>query len=311
VLDEAHKYLVNSDSARLTQSVSNIIRLQRHLATRVIIATQEPTVIPVTILDLASIIICHRFSSPAWCAHLARHVSTGNESASWYHQVMSLATGDALVFSPAAVITADEHGVVLLGRDHLKMRVRPRLTLDGGASLLAVGRSLPTLPSIPPLSLPTPPTLESYIPAHTETHLEYTSTAPSQAAAHLPVTATPFASPSAGLAPFATSAIQITAPARRTVPARLKHLVGWLQRNKAADTAVKLGDAASGLYWVGKKDVVYAGMKGRQWWTYMLDEAVENGLIEVINKDVSKKELKARGEEKMIRLLERGPLVYV
>ncbi|KAJ7675529.1 hypothetical protein B0H17DRAFT_839004, partial [Mycena rosella] len=146
VLDEAHKYLVNSDSARLTQSVSNIIRLQRHLATRVIIATQEPTVIPATILDLASVIICHRFSSPAWCAHLARHVSAGSESAGWYEQVMLLSAGDALVFSPAAAITADERGgVVLLGRNHLKLRVRPRLTFDGGVSLLAVGRSLPVL----------------------------------------------------------------------------------------------------------------------------------------------------------------------
>ncbi|KAJ7915993.1 hypothetical protein B0H13DRAFT_2451763, partial [Mycena leptocephala] len=120
-------------------SYPNVIRLQRHLATRVIIATQEPTVIPPTILDLASIIICHQFSSPAWCTHLARHVSGGSESMFWYQQVMLLATGDALVFSPAAVITADERGgVVLLGKDHLALWVRPRLTLDGGASLLAV-----------------------------------------------------------------------------------------------------------------------------------------------------------------------------
>ncbi|KAJ7463035.1 hypothetical protein FB451DRAFT_1495209, partial [Mycena latifolia] len=139
VLDEAHKYLVNSDSTRLTQSLSNVIRLQRHLATRVIIATQEPTVIPPTILDLASIIICHRFSSPAWCTHLAHHVSTGAQYTDWYQQVMSLATGDALVFSPAAVTAADERGgVVLMGREHLKLRLRPRLTLDGGASRLAV-----------------------------------------------------------------------------------------------------------------------------------------------------------------------------
>lgn len=40
VLDEAHKYLINSDTARLTQSISTIIRMQRHLATRIIIATQ-------------------------------------------------------------------------------------------------------------------------------------------------------------------------------------------------------------------------------------------------------------------------------
>ncbi|KAJ7255110.1 hypothetical protein B0H12DRAFT_1323296 [Mycena haematopus] len=137
VLDEAHKYLVNSESARLTQSVSNIIRLQRHLGTRVIIATQEPTVIPPTILDLTSTIICHRFSSPAWCTHLARHVSAGSGTTGWFQQVMSLATGHALVFSPAAMITADERGGVILGRGHLELKVRPRLTLDGGASLLA------------------------------------------------------------------------------------------------------------------------------------------------------------------------------
>ncbi|KAF8144663.1 hypothetical protein K438DRAFT_1500501, partial [Mycena galopus ATCC 62051] len=174
VLDEAHKYLVNSDSARLTQSVSDIIRLQRHLGTRVIIATQEPTIIPPTILDLASIIICHRFSSPAWCAHLARHVSAGSESASWYQEVMLLATGDALVFSPAALITADSDdrgGAGLLGRDHLTLRVRPRLTLDGGASLLAVGHSLPVHAvgaAASPLSLPTPPISESNLPTQGE-----------------------------------------------------------------------------------------------------------------------------------------------
>ncbi|KAJ6577847.1 hypothetical protein B0H19DRAFT_1253149 [Mycena capillaripes] len=169
VLDEAHKYLVNNDSARLAQSISNIIRLQRHLATRVIIATQEPTIIPATILDLASIIICHRFSSPAWCTHLARHVSASSESADWYRQVMLLGTGEALVFSPAAVIAADEHGgVVHLGGEHIKLRVRPRLTLDGGASLLAVSRSLPVFASgstASSLSLPTPPTPKSDLPA--------------------------------------------------------------------------------------------------------------------------------------------------
>ena len=52
---------------------------------------------------------------------------------------MSLAAGDALVFSAAALITADGRGTVgLLGREHMKLTVRPRLTLDGGASLLAM-----------------------------------------------------------------------------------------------------------------------------------------------------------------------------
>ena len=44
-LDEAHKFLTNTDSASAFQeSLLSVIRLQRHLATRVIIATQEPTV---------------------------------------------------------------------------------------------------------------------------------------------------------------------------------------------------------------------------------------------------------------------------
>ncbi|KAJ7080294.1 hypothetical protein C8R44DRAFT_70625 [Mycena epipterygia] len=312
VLDEAHKYLVNSDSARLTQSVSNIIRLQRHLATRVIIATQEPTVIPPTILDLASIIICHRFSSPAWCAHLARHVSAGSESEGWYQQVMLLATGDALVFSPAAVITDERGEVVFLGRDHLKLRVRPRLTLDGGASLLAVGRSSPVLAggsTASPLSLPTPPTSDSYL--QWETRFEDTSTAPSVAAPKLnPIVASstlfaplsaPATSATAGRvpAPSAPAVVKSTVSARRAVPARFKHLVDWLLRKGGADKSLKIGDAHSALHCVMSRMNVYAGKP--KWWTQMLQEAVEEGLIELINKD----------GRKMIRLRERGSLSYV
>ncbi|EJD43832.1 hypothetical protein AURDEDRAFT_185401 [Auricularia subglabra TFB-10046 SS5] len=156
VLDEAHKYLTNSDSARLNRSIASIIRQQRHLATRVIIATQEPTVIPATILDLASFIMCHRFTSPSWCAHLAKHVSTGSDS--WLADVMGLATGDALVFAPGALATRDgAREPVLLGRDALRIHVRPRLTCDGGASLLAVSTDVEDIRSIlPEESLPTP-----------------------------------------------------------------------------------------------------------------------------------------------------------
>ncbi|KAJ7185119.1 hypothetical protein GGX14DRAFT_627787 [Mycena pura] len=323
VLDEAHKYLVNSDASRLTHSVSNIIRLQRHLATRVIIATQEPTVVPPTILDLASIIICHRFSSPAWCSHLARHVSAGAESAGWYQQVMALTTGNALVFSPAAAIAADERGeVALLGREHLTLRVRPRLTLDGGASLLAVGRGLPAVSGgsgVSPPLLPTPPTSVSYLPraAPSETDVS----APPSEAASSPVVAhaMPLAPPSMSatsatggpvLAPSAPAVVATPALATRVVPARLKHLVGWLSRNSTAGTAPKLNDAHAALFWLGNKNL-YPSSKGKKWWTAMLDEAEEHQLIEVHNKNISKKKLQASGEAKLIRLLERGPLVYV
>lgn len=35
----------------------------------------EPTVVPPVLLDLCTVAIMHRFSSPAWWDHLARHIS--------------------------------------------------------------------------------------------------------------------------------------------------------------------------------------------------------------------------------------------
>ncbi|KAJ7923149.1 hypothetical protein B0H13DRAFT_2316839 [Mycena leptocephala] len=278
VLDEAHKYLTNSDSARLTQSVSNTIRLQRHLATRVIIATQEPTVIPPTILDLASVIICHRFSSPAWCAHLAHHVSAGHAASHWRRAGLL----------PRGPDRADERGgVSLLGREHLRLRVRPRLTMDGGASRLAVGRALPLPPpaaspptppaSFSPLSLPTSPTSASTLPVP---RLQGTTTAP--------------------------PAVKPTASAPRAVPARLKHLVGHLLRGGAENTPLPLTEVATALTALNLLPDV---KKSKGWWTQMLQEAVDQGFVEVINGDVPKQELRARGEVKRIRLLDRRQLL--
>lgn len=65
-LDEAHKYMNDSgDSSALTDNLLETIRLQRHLAVRIIISTQEPTISP-KLLDLCSITIVHRFTSPEW-----------------------------------------------------------------------------------------------------------------------------------------------------------------------------------------------------------------------------------------------------
>jgi len=145
VLDEAHNFLISSESSRLNQSLANTIRLQRHLATRVIIATQEPTVVPRTILDLSTFIVCHRFSSPSWCEHLSRHVNNVQSEAGdvWFKQVMLLATGESIVFSPTTLVSVNQdHEIELLGGRYLKVKVRPRLTRDGGRSLLTVGQAM-------------------------------------------------------------------------------------------------------------------------------------------------------------------------
>ncbi|KAF9815552.1 hypothetical protein IEO21_04552 [Rhodonia placenta] len=76
VVDEAHKYLsAHKGQSGLTKSLLTLIRQQRHMAMRVIISTQEPTVVPPVLLDLCGVAILHRFSSPSWWEHLAKHVS--------------------------------------------------------------------------------------------------------------------------------------------------------------------------------------------------------------------------------------------
>lgn len=72
--DKVHKYLtVSSECQTLTESLLTAIRDQRHISARIIISTQEPTVSP-RLLDLCSVTIVHRFSSPAWLQTLRSHL---------------------------------------------------------------------------------------------------------------------------------------------------------------------------------------------------------------------------------------------
>ena len=340
VLDEAHKYLTNNDTARLTQSISSIIRLQRHLATRVIVATQvryhrsivtrsscslhvqEPTVIPSTMLDLASFIICHRFTSPSWCRHLARHVSAGDnaETAQWFQDVMLLSTGQCVVFSPSALVMKSNDGSVrLLGRDYLKLRVRPRLTLDGGTSLLAVGRTpLSIEPRTPIFDTPLT-TASNYLPAQRElsyearqaaqsTHAQSTSVLRDTAYTHTIPSIVPHSGKSG---PSSVSANKPASTAGlRPVPAHLQYLILWLLRNGGADAPLNLNHVTSKLFWIGKTVYGSNGLK-KGWWNMMLNEAEVQGLIEVTNLNVKKKKLKALNNEKTIRLLYSGPFIWV
>ena len=81
-LDEAHKYMNAEESGAagtLTHNLLATIRLQRHLGLRVVISTQEPTVSP-RLLDLCSITIVHRFTSPDWMRTLRGHLAGGDDS---------------------------------------------------------------------------------------------------------------------------------------------------------------------------------------------------------------------------------------
>ncbi|KAI1123028.1 hypothetical protein F5Y10DRAFT_286534 [Nemania abortiva] len=175
-LDEAHRYMgETSDCQVLTDSLLAAIRFQRHLGARIIISTQEPTISP-KLLDLCSITIVHRFSSPDWLSVLAKHlagmtkfsnqvgnmdvddeesgcdglrgidVSPDNPISDLFSQIVELRTGEALVFAPSALVSlqgedSSEQGHKVipkkLGHHVLRVVMRARLTADGGRSIMA------------------------------------------------------------------------------------------------------------------------------------------------------------------------------
>lgn len=145
--------MTGTDSASVfTENLLQVIRQQRHLATRVIIATQEPTVSP-KLLDLCTMTIVHRFTSPDWFASLRAHLAgisglddeSQRNSKDIFKAIVNLRTGEALVFSATAMLdvvipTTGQGSPVAqkLGLGYIKMWVRKRLTVDGGRSIMAV-----------------------------------------------------------------------------------------------------------------------------------------------------------------------------
>ena len=159
------------EAKTFTDTLLSTVRLQRHLGTRIVVSTQEPTVSE-ALLDLSSVTIVHRFTSPDWLRSLERHVGavalasvtkshsktktavsrdlddpvrgTGNRMSPVFEEIVGLKVGEALVFSPTAMIGFDkvpDEGVMIrrLGLDYIKVRVRARITDDGGKSVLAKG----------------------------------------------------------------------------------------------------------------------------------------------------------------------------
>ncbi len=145
-----------SEAATLTNTLLSSIRLQRHLGTRVFISTQEPTISP-KLLDLCSITIVHRFTSPDWLQCLRLHLaaldadqdgteqtsnSTAKENAKGtFNEIVKLRVGEALLFAPSAIIDVNPTTgkTERLGTKYLKIKIRGRVTEDGGQSVMAQG----------------------------------------------------------------------------------------------------------------------------------------------------------------------------
>jgi hypothetical protein len=62
-----------------TETLLSAVRLQRHLGVRMVISTQEPTV-STSLLNLCSVTIVHRFTSPEWLRVLHKHLAGAAEN---------------------------------------------------------------------------------------------------------------------------------------------------------------------------------------------------------------------------------------
>jgi DNA phosphorothioation-dependent restriction protein DptH len=126
VFDEAHKYIENDD---LVSGLVEVVREMRHKGTSIMVASQDPPSVPVSLIELSSQIIMHKFNSPAWLKHIQKANAALSELTS--DKMSNLGTGEAYVWSSKA---NDE----LFSRSAVKINCRPRLTRHGGNTKTAV-----------------------------------------------------------------------------------------------------------------------------------------------------------------------------
>ena len=122
-----------------TNKLLQVVRQQSCFATHIVISTQDPTISP-QLLDLCSITIVHRFTSPIWFRTLREHLasfqslSESDQPASertttcsvtnMLAEIVDLEPGEALLFSPSAVIGYKESKrPEKLGMDWLKVQI--------------------------------------------------------------------------------------------------------------------------------------------------------------------------------------------
>jgi len=128
VFDEAHKYIENDD---LVSGLVEVVREMRHKGTSIMVASQDPPSVPVSLIELSSQIIMHKFNSPAWLKHIQKANAALGELTS--DKMSHLGTGEAYVWSSKASDDSFTRGAV-------KVKCRPRITQHGGSTKTAVGR---------------------------------------------------------------------------------------------------------------------------------------------------------------------------
>lgn len=126
VFDEAHKYM---NDRELVGSITTAIREMRHKGVSIMIASQDPMSLPTEIIELSSIVVMHRFSSPAWVKHVQKAITP--------LQTLT-ATEMAALGSGEAYLWANKASDKAITQRPIKIVIRPRVTKHGGDTIQAV-----------------------------------------------------------------------------------------------------------------------------------------------------------------------------
>lgn len=127
VFDEAHKYIRSPD---LVDGLVSSVREMRHKGMSILVASQDPPSVPISLIELSNHMVLHKFTSPAWLKHLQK--ANAALSALTAQKMAALNPGEAFVWSGKATDDAFTRGAV-------KIRCRPRVTSHGGATKTAIG----------------------------------------------------------------------------------------------------------------------------------------------------------------------------
>ncbi len=126
VFDEAHKYMGNSD---LTDSIVTAIREMRHKGISIMIASQDPPSLPNEIIELSSIVLLHKFNSPAWLKHIQKSITSLNGLTP--SELNALNPGEGFLW---ATKSTDK----IITTRPIKIFTRPRVTKHGGDTVRAI-----------------------------------------------------------------------------------------------------------------------------------------------------------------------------
>ena len=116
VFDEAHKLLRKDGIVGAAASAFGDVRRK---GVSVVLASHDPAAMPLPLVELSSVVMLHRFSSPAWIAHLQKAITALHALSP--ADMDALATGEAFVW-------ASRSSDVALSSSPAKVSVRPRLS---------------------------------------------------------------------------------------------------------------------------------------------------------------------------------------